>query len=299
MKQFIAALFIAGLTIPVAAQTSGGSDPVVIRFEGGEVRQSELDAAIESLPPEYQAMAQGPAKKRFAEEYVRMRILAHEAQKNKLDQDPAVRRQLKLAHDNTLASAQLERLQDSLAVSEADVNKAYEAGKASYEQVRARHILIAPQGSPAAPAGGTQLTDEQARAKAEELRAKIAAGADFAELAKAESHDTVSGARGGELGEFPRGTMVPAFENAAFSQEVGKVGPVVKTQYGYHVILVDERGTTPLAELRPEIEQQLRQDAMRKRIEDLVGAAEVRYDETFFPDPAAAPAPAPQAPGSR
>lgn len=289
-------MVIAGVTLPVSAQNQTASaDPVVIRMEGIEIRQSELDAAVNSLPEQYKAMAQGPAKRRFAEEYVRMRLLAREAEKAKLADDAAVKAQLELARSNTLAAAQLERLETDMAVTDAQLQQAYDSRKGEFEQVKARHILIAPQGSPAASPEGPQLTDEQAQAKAADLRTKILAGADFAELARTESADQGSGARGGELGSFGRGMMVPEFEAAAFSQEVGKVGDVVKTQFGYHLILVDERGSTSLAEVKPELEQELRQDAMRQRIENLVANANVTYVAEHFPDEAA-PAPAPTNP---
>lgn len=291
MKRFIAALVIAGAALPLSAQDqTATTDPVIVRAEGVEIRQSELNAAIASLPEQYQAMAQGPAKRRFAEEYVRMRLLAREAEKANLANDPEVKVQLALARSNTLAAAQLERIEQNLNVTEEQIKQAYEAQKDTLEQVSARHILIAPTGSPAARPDGPQLTDEQAKARAEELRTKILAGADFAELAKTESADQGSGARGGDLGSFGRGMMVPEFEEAAFSQEPGKVGQVVKTQFGYHLIVVDERGTTPLEEIRPELEQQLRQQAMQKRIEDLVSGAKVTYEPSAFPEPAAAPA---------
>ena len=292
MKQTIAAIFIASLAVPMTAQTTP-ADPVVIRGKGIEIHQSELEAAIASLPPEYQAMASGPAKRRFAEEYVRMRLLANEGEKSRLAEDPEVKAQLVLARNNTLAAAQLERMQDALVISDEQLMTYYEAEKESLEQVKARHILIAPVGSPAAPEEGA-LPDDEARAKAEEIRAQLLAGGDFAEIAKTESHDQGSGARGGELGEFGRNMMVPEFEEAAFTQEIGKIGPLVKTQFGYHIILVESREVTPLAEVREQLQEQASQAAMRKSIEDLVNAAEVSYVDAYFPEtqaPPAAPAP--------
>lgn len=287
MKQSLAAIFIAGLTLPLAAQNT--NDPVVITAKGIEIHQSELDAAIASLPEEYQAIASGPAKKRFAEEYVRMRLLAHEGEK--LAETPEVRAQLLLARNNTLAAAQLESMQETLAVSDEDLRAAYEAEKASLEQVKARHILIAPEGSPAAPAEGA-LPDAEAKAKAEEIRQKLLAGADFAELAKTESHDQGSGARGGDLGAFGRGMMVPEFEQAAFTQEIGKVGPLVQSQFGYHIIVVDSRGVTPFEEVRDQLQEQASQEALRTSIEKLVTDADVTYVDAYFPEAPAATPPA-------
>ncbi|HPB11096.1 MAG TPA: peptidylprolyl isomerase [Kiritimatiellia bacterium] len=95
-------------------------------------------------------------------------------------------------------------------------------------------------------------TDKAAKkAKIESIKQQIAGGADFAELAKANS-DCPSGQKGGDLGEFTRGQMVKPFEDAAFTQEIGKVGDIIETQFGYHLIKVtakspatEAKGDTP------------------------------------------------------
>src|SRR6266704_2821042 len=102
------------------------------------------------------------------------------------------------------------------------------------EQVRARHILM----KVAADAGADAKA--AARKKAEELLAKVKAGADFAALAKESSQDPGSGAKGGDLGLFPRGRMTPTFEEAAFALQAGGVSDVVETPFGFHVIKVEE-----------------------------------------------------------
>jgi peptidyl-prolyl cis-trans isomerase C len=259
------------------------ADPVVITYGGKQVRQSEFEAAIDTLPPEYRAVAAGPAKRGFAEEYVRMRILADEAEKAGLDKDPAVRVQLQLMRENTLANAQLERIQESITVPEAALQKAYEEQKNNFERARARHILIAFTGSPAAQAEKPALTEAQARARAEELRKQIVAGGDFAELARTESDDTVSGSRGGDLGEFGRGDMVPEFDHVVFEAPVGEVSQPVRTQFGYHLVQVQERSARPLAEVRPQLEGRIKQQQLQDRIEALKNSANVTFNESYFP----------------
>src|SRR5437870_7690149 len=124
------------------------------------------------------------------------------------------------------------------------------------EQVRARHILI----KAAADAGADAKA--AARNKAEELLAKVKAGADFAALAKESSQDPGSGAKGGDLGLFPRGRMTPAFEEAAFALQAGGVSDVVETPFGFHVIKVEEHrpgGVKPLEAVHDEIADSLKQ----------------------------------------
>ncbi len=123
------------------------------------------------------------------------------------------------------------------------------------EQVRARHILVkvAPDADDAAKAA--------ARKKAEGLRAKAVGGADFAALATKNSDDPGSATKGGDLGLFPRGRMVPAFDEVAFQLAPGAMSEVVETPFGFHVIKVEEHqqgGTKPIEAVREEIVQVLR-----------------------------------------
>ncbi len=145
-------------------------------------------------------------------------------------------------------------------VSDAEVQQYYNAHQDQYtvkDQVRVRHILIAvPQGADAA-------TDAKAKAKAEDLLKQIRGGADFAALAKANSDDPGSKAQGGELGFLQHGTTVPEFDKTAFSLPVGQTSDVIKTQFGYHILQVEEKQSghvRPVAEVKevilPVLQQQ-------------------------------------------
>ncbi|MFT3972680.1 MAG: peptidylprolyl isomerase [Amaricoccus sp.] len=121
--------------------------------------------------------------------------------------------------------------------------------------------------------------------KAKELKAKIDGGADFAEVAKANSSDG-SAASGGDLGWFGAGQMVPEFETAVKSLQKGEVSAPVKTQFGWHLVkLVDTRETTPptLDEARPQIENDLRQAALEAKITALRQAGKVEVNEDAVP----------------
>ncbi len=278
-----------------ATATTGTAqaDPVVIAAGNVAIRQSEFEAALETLPAEYQQYAAGPGKRQFAEDYLRMKMLAAEGVRNGLDKDAEVLRQLALMRENLIAQAQLERIEKGITVSEEDLRKEYNAQKAQYEQIKARHILVAFKGSPAAQEGKPELTEEQAKAKAEDLRKQLLAGASFEELAKKESDDQGSGARGGDLGEFGRGQMVPEFEKAAFEAKVGEVTPVVRTQFGYHIIKVEEHGSTPFEQVRATLERSTKQARMQAALDQMKNNAKPTFNEAYFgaaPAPQAAPA---------
>ncbi|MGN6182180.1 MAG: peptidylprolyl isomerase [Thermoanaerobaculia bacterium] len=274
---------------------AASADPIVIAAGELTIRQSEFEAALKTLPAEYQAYAMGAGKKQFAEDYLRMKMLAQQGTKNGLDKDADVVQQLSLMRENLIANAQLQRIEKGITISDEDLKKKYDANKNEYEQVKARHILVAFDGSPAAQADKPKLTDEQAKAKAEDLRKQLLAGAKFEDLAQKESDDTGSGSRGGDLGEFGRGQMVPEFEQAAFSAKVGEVTPVVRTQFGYHIIKVEAHDSTPFEQVKPVIERNERQERLQAALEKLKTDAKATFNETYFAVPAA-PAAAPEAP---
>jgi len=153
------------------------------------------------------------------------------------------------------------------------------------DAVRARHILIqfAPDDDDAARA--------EKLAAAREIREKLVAGEDFAEMAAARS-DCPSSEVGGDLGMFTRGRMVPEFEAAAFSQEIGAIGDVVETQFGYHIIEVTEK-TEPhqqtLDEVRPDIlahlERSRRAQAARQYVNELREVANITFADAVSASP--------------
>jgi len=271
-----------------AAATAAPADPIVVAAGDLSIRQSEFENALKTLPAEYQQYASGPGRKQFAEDYMRMKMLAREGMKSGLDKDPDVISQLDLMRENLVANAQLQKIEKGITITDEDLRKVYDSKKNEYEQVGARHILVAFKGSPAAQEGKPELTEEQAKAKAEDLRKQIAAGGSFEEIAKKESDDLGSGSRGGELGDFGRGQMVPEFEKAAFDAKVGDLTPVVRTQFGYHIIKVDKHGSTPFEQVKPALERSERQTRVQAKLEEMKTAANVTFNEAYFTPPAPA-----------
>src|SRR5262249_8711476 len=158
------------------------------------------------------------------------------------------------------------------APSDADVKAYYDDHRddrfTAPEEVRARHILIK------LPPGADEKARAAARTKAEDVLAKVKKGGDFAKLAKEVSEDPGSAAKGGDLGLFSRGKMVPAFDAAAFALEPGTVSDVVETPFGFHVIKVEEKlpgGPKPLDAVRDDIVKTLTEekglDLARKQAE--------------------------------
>ena len=149
------------------------------------------------------------------------------------------------------------------------------------ESVQASHILVKVE------KGADDATKEAARKKIEELRQKILDGADFAEVAK-ENSDCPSSARGGDLGQFRRGQMVKPFEEAAFTQPIGEVGPVVETDFGFHIIKVTgktEAGEQSFEDLKEKIKEHLDTPRKNNIVSDYLDALRSKAEiETFLPE---------------
>lgn len=296
MRKIITTTIALALVATIAvAQDKPVTDPIVIAAGEVAIRQSEFEAALKTLPEQYQQYAMGPGKRQFAEDYLRMKMLAAAGMKAGLEKDPEVVSQLNLMRENLVANAQLQKIEKGIVLTDDDLKKIYESKKGEYEQVKARHILIAFKGSPAAQEGKPELTEDQAKAKAEALRAQIAGGASFEELAKKESDDVGSGSNGGDLGEFSRGQMVPEFEKAAFEAKAGEVTPVVRTQFGYHIIKVDSHGSTPFEQVKPVLERDERQVRVQAALDKMKNDAKPAFNDTYFAVPAEPAAPAPPA----
>ena len=258
-------------------------DRVVITVGETTLTAAQLDQIIDSLPEQYRATARGAGRKQFADNIVRILVLSQEGKRRKIDDTPSYRTQSAFQNANLLAGLTYAQIGKDIPLDEATVRKYYEDHKQEFEQVQARHILIRMQGSslPVKP-GQKDLTEADALAKATELRKKIEGGADFAALATAESDDSKSAVKGGDLGYFRHGQMVPAFDQAAFAMKPGDLSEPVKTQLGYHIIKVEAHNFKSFEEVRPDLERRMRPELAQKALEDLQKKSNVVLDPEFF-----------------
>ena len=173
-------------------------------------------------------------------------------------------------------------------VADADVQRYYNDNQDKYrvpEQVKVSHILIKTIGPDNKP---DPNLDAPAKAKAEALLKQIKAGGNFADLAKKNSQDNAgpdggSAAKGGSLGWIQKGQMVPEFEKVSFELPKGQTSDVVKTQFGFHIIHVDDKkagGVRPLAEVKPEIEQQLATEQKQRVLGDAANSLQSQARST-------------------
>lgn len=236
-------------------------DAVAAIVNGEPILMSDVEQAYLSEPQ----LRQVPMEAVYApllQHLVSVRLVAAAARDAGLEEDPGVQAQIAAATDEIMQRAYLTRRVEEQ-ITEERLTEAYEsfaADNPDMEQVHARHILVD--------------TQDDARALIEELRN----GADFAALAR--EHSTgPSGENGGDLGYFGRSSMVPAFAEAAFSMEPGEISSApVETQFGWHVIKVeDRRSAPPMAEVEGDLRQQLAQDLIGEIVGTLRDGADVQY----------------------
>lgn len=177
------------------------------------------------------------------------------------------------------------QLESKMQLTEAELRAAYASSMDNFrqpEQVHARHILLSTEGKSASE-------KEALHAKAEDLIQQLKDGADFAALAAANSDDGGNANTGGDLGFFTRGTMVPEFDEAAFSLPVNQISDVVETQYGYHILEVTERQDStvqPFEQVRGNLESQLRAEKISEQMDSV--SEQLRRELTANPGDAAA-----------
>jgi len=254
------ALLLALGSAAVNAQTVGAAaptteaNPVLVKGATLEVRKSDLELEKKNLPPEQRLeMATNlPRVQRTLERLFLNKILLADARKAGFDKDPAVVAELEYTLNQKLASLYANQLSAKIQVPDLEpaLKEQYKLEVATLvepERVHAAHILITAK----------KRTKEEALRRAEEVRAKAAAGADFKQLAKEYSEDQSAQRNDGDLGFFPFEQMVPEFAKAAFAMTTpGQISPVVETDFGFHIIKYIERRaarTPPYEELRSKL----------------------------------------------
>jgi hypothetical protein len=243
------ALFVAPLLLTGCDRDGPRLSPDTVARAGDFSLQVEtaaqLLAPIDELPSDPEVVSA------LADFWVDYHLLAlavnREGELDRIDLGPVFRQQ---ESQELVMRLRDEVIDDGEPPSDAEVEAFYHEERPG-ERVRARHILLL------FPEGATQEQRDSVQALAVELRDRARAGADFATLAEEWSEDPGSAARGGDLNFFPRGSMVPAFEEAAFALEPGEVSDVVETQFGLHVIRVEEREFPEVDEVREQLRSQL------------------------------------------
>jgi peptidyl-prolyl cis-trans isomerase C len=282
-----------------------------------QAHPKEFDDFLQSNP-RFQQQAQGPQREELKKQFGEFKVIAERARKEGLDREDVVRLQMLLDRSQALAGAYLSELQknaDKL-VSDADVDQYYKEHPSDLDEVRVRHILIStqPKEEPEPEADSKDskdkkpaekpkpLTKDEARKKSQDLLDRARKGEDFAKLAKENSDDPGSKDKGGEYDFFGHGRMVPEFEKAAFALKPGEISDLVETEFGFHIIKLEERRTAAAPSSDEKVKQQivdkLKQAKLEARIAEIADKSGVVVPEDFNTTPKIASQPQTSSNGS-
>lgn len=259
------------------------AEPALVQGKGVAITPSDMRADAERMPPEMRNIVLSEPGKvgQLAENLYIRRVLAQRAVAQGMDKDSSTAAALAVAHDKVLSDALLAAMDKKNMPSDTDLEAmaktVYQASPERFktgEQVHIRHILLPKEG-------------DNARADAEAVLKQLKNGADFAALAKERSKDPGSAAKGGDLGTFEHGRMVPEFDKAAFElQKPGDLSNIVETKFGYHILqLVDKK---PAAiKSYAEVHDALVQEQRGKALHDARMAEVTKIQQASKPDKAA------------
>ena len=237
-------------------------DGVIAVVAGKEIKQEEFDLFVENLPQDRKAYLQYPGfKERLLDQYLALYTFSADAVEQGLDKTEEFARILENTRRDILAQLAMREAVKNVKVTEEEAKEDYEANPNKFKQeetVQAKHILVEDE---------DKCTDI--------LNSIVSGEISFEEAAK--QHSTCpSGQQGGDLGEFGHGQMVKEFDEAAFAAEPGKVVGPVKTQFGYHLIKVEDKkeaGESNLEEvkdqIRAELSQKKQEEAYRAKVDEL------------------------------
>jgi peptidyl-prolyl cis-trans isomerase C len=245
------------------------AETVLATVNGKDITLGHLIALRDQLPEQYQSLPDETLMNGLLDQVIDQQVLA-EQESTSPENDPlAVKLQLENDRRGALAGLAAQAAVADVVTDEA-VQAAYDAEMKDFQpqpEYHAAHILV------------------DSEDKAKELKAEIEGGKSFAEVAQANSSDG-SAANGGDLGWFGAGQMVPEFEAAVQAMQPGDISDPVKTQFGWHIIQLEETRESsppPLDSVRPQIETQLRQEALQQKLDALRADAKIERPETGLP----------------
>ncbi len=266
---------LAGILVaPPALAWAEDTDPVIARVNGVEIHRSDLALAEDEVGPSMPQQMGDDQKREYLITYLAdIVILSQAAQKQNVGDRPDVKHRVEFERNKVLMETLLQDAGQAAATDDA-MHKVYDDAIKQMppeEEVHARHILVA--------------TEDEAK----EIEAELKKGADFATLAKAKSKDP-GAADGGDLGYFTKDQMVPEFSEVAFKLDKGQISDPVKTQFGWHIIQVEDKRTKPTPtfdEVKAQIATYVEHKAQAELVENLRKSATIeRLDQ---PPPAADP----------
>jgi len=273
----LGALTVAALLAAPIGSIRAQDDPVVARVNGVDIHESDLAFAEEEIGGNMGSMPQQQKHDYLVTYLTDVIVLSQAAEKQGLQNRPDVKKRIAFDRNRLLMEAMLQDA-GKAALNDAELHKVYEEAVKQMpqeEEVRARHILVGSE------------------AEAMAILAALKGGADFAALAKEKSKDP-GAAEGGDLGYFTKDQMVPEFAEVAFKLNKGQISDPVKTQFGWHIIMVEDKRVRPtptFEQVKGQVVSYVEHRAQAELVEKLrKDAAIERFDQPAAPAPSINPA---------
>ena len=240
-------------------------EKILATVSGKAITEADVDNFIAALGQRGQAYQNPQGRAMVLEQLINKALLVLDATRNLYERDPEFKAELARVKEDLLANYAVEKAVRDVRVSDADVEAYYNENKAQFVQgatVNASHILV------------------DSEEKANEILAKINAGEVSFEDAAKEFSTCPSGKEGGCLGDFGHGQMVPEFDEACFSMEVGETRGPVKTQFGYHLIRLNAKGEEtemPFDAIKAQLKEKLMQDKQQAAYQSKINQLKILY----------------------
>lgn len=263
----IAAVLATATTFPVVPAQA--ADKVLARVDGTDITEADLRLAQSEIGPNINSIPEAQRLRVLVEYLVENRLLASAAERENLGTGAEFETRLAYYRSRALRDSFFDK-KIAGAVTEVEAKAVFDKQMAAVtpiDEAHARHILV-------------EKKDE-----ADDVLAKLKAGGDFAALAKEKSKDPGSGANGGDLGYFAKGQMVKPFEEATFALKPGEISEPVQSQFGWHIIKLEDKRTRPLPTFE-SVKERILNSMLQRKAEEVVGglrgAAKIEYvDETL------------------
>jgi peptidyl-prolyl cis-trans isomerase C len=245
------ALLLLAASLAVVPVPASADDPVVARVNGADIKQSDLDFAASEVGPRLSNFPPEDRRRVLLQYVIESELMAGAAEKDKLNDAANFPDRVKYHGRRALRDAYFDE-EISKAVSDDEAKKIYDEKLANMkpeQEIHARHILVATE------------------VEAKDVAKRVKKGEDFATLATEKSKDT--NAKGGDLGFFGRGQMLKPFEEAAFALDVGQVSEPVQTQFGWHIIKVEEKRDQPVPTF-DQVKEAIRAQLVQQKAQEIV-----------------------------
>jgi peptidyl-prolyl cis-trans isomerase C len=274
-------------------QSKAPADAVVVSIGDFKLTAGEVEKIVASLPPQNRQFFSSPAgRPQLADFLVRTKLFVREAEKRRLEDREDIKRSMGLFRESLLSREVEKELIQEIKVTDEEARQFLEANSKSFEQARVRRIVVRSASTSQFYADGKssdQLpTDEQAKAKAEDIRKKIVEGGDFEEMAAKFSDDSMTSGKGGDLGfvrrvnQDPRVLLTPPMLDTMFALKPGETSQVIQTPFGFELFKLEELKSPKLEEVRQEVDKSIRQKKYEASYEEMKARSAVKVDEGYF-----------------